>query len=84
MYDEVRYQVKYYLLMLEPFQKGLIAIEDNVSYDKLERDLEKYLEYYFNDCRKHYPRSTFLIIFEIVEKKKNWNQQESNPLEVCH
>lgn len=84
MYDEDRYQVKYHLLMLKPFQKALIGIEDNVSRAKLIKCLGKRLEAYFNDCKTHYPRSTFLINFEIVKKKSNFYRPETIPLEVCH
>jgi len=77
------YQVKYHLLILNPFQKALIGIEDNVSRDKLIKRLEKRLEAYFNDCKKHYPKSTFFINFEIVKKKPNFYQLKSIPLEVC-
>ena len=84
MYDEDRYQVKYHLLMLNHSQKALIGIEDNVSLDKLIKCLEKRLEAYFNDCKKHYPKSTFFINFEIVKKKPNFYRLESIPIEVCH
>ena len=78
------YQVKYHLLMLKPFQKALIGIEDNVSHDKLIKCLEKRVKAYFNDCKSHYPKSTFFINFEIEKKKSNFYQLKSNPLEVCH
>ena len=84
MYEENRYQVKYHLLMLNPFQRALIGIEDNVSHDKLIKCLEKRLEAYFNDCKRHYPKSTFFINFEIAKKKGNFYQPKSIPLEVCH
>ena len=84
MCDEERYQVKYHLLILNPFQKALIGVEDNVSHDKLIKCLEKRLEAYFNDCKTHYPKSTVLINFEIVKKKGHFYQLKSIPLEVCH
>jgi len=79
-----RYQVKYYLLMLNPFQKALIGIEDNISRANLIICLEKRLEAYFYDYKTHYPKSTFFINFEIVKKKRNCYQLKSIPLEVCH
>ena len=84
MYDEERYQVKYHLLMLNPFQKALIGIEDNLSHDKLLNCLEKRLEAYFYDCKTHYPKSTFFINFEIIKKKRDFYQPKSMPVEVCH
>lgn len=84
MCNEERYQVKYHLLMLNPFQKALIGIEDNVSHEKLVKCLEKRLEAYFNDCKSHYPTSTFFINFEIVKKKRNFYQPKSMPVEVFH
>ena len=84
MYEENIYQVKYHLLMLKPFQKALIGIEENVSYDKLVKCLEKRVMAFFNDCKTHYPRSTFFINFEIVKKKEVFYQPKSMPVEVCH
>jgi len=84
MCDEERYQVKYFLLILNPLQRALIGVEDNVSHDKLITCLEKRLEAYFYDCKTHYPKSTFFINFEIVKKKGDFYQPETTPLEVCH
>ena len=84
MCDEERYQVKYFLLMLEPIRKVLVGVKENISYAKLEKELEKDLEAFFNASKTHYPKSTILINFEIVKKKPNFYQPESMPVEVCH
>ena len=84
MYEENIYQVKYYLLMLNPFQKALIGIEGNLSHDKLLKCLGKRLEAYFYDCKARYPKSTFFVNFEIVKKKGNFYQPKTMPVEVCH
>jgi hypothetical protein len=84
MYEEKTYQVKYYLLMLNPLQKALIGIEDNLTHDKLIKCLENRLEAYFYDCKAHYPKSTFFINFQIIKKKGNLYQPKSIPVEVFH
>lgn len=63
-----KYHVKYHLLMLNPFQKAIIAIEDNISRAQLIACLEKRLKAYFNDYKTRYPRSMFSINFKIVKK----------------
>ena len=82
--QEVRYMVKYHLLMLNSLKKALIGIEDNLTHDKILKCLEKRLEAYFNDCKTHYPKSKFFINFQIIKKKPNFYQPETTPLEVCH
>ena len=84
MCDEERYQVKYFILMLKPFKKSLICYMENVSYAKLERELEKTLLTLFSECKSRYPRSTLIINFEIAKKKGNFYQPKSMPVEVCH
>ena len=84
MYNEERYQVKYFLLMLDPIRKVLVGIKENVSFAKLEKELEKDLEAFFNAGKTHYPKATVFINFEIVKKKPNFYQPETTPLEVCH
>ena len=39
--QEVRYMVKYHLLMLNSLKKALIGIEDNLTHDKILKCLEK-------------------------------------------
>ncbi len=83
--DEERYQITYFVLMLdEPIKKGIIGVKDNMSFEKLERELERDLLAFFNECKTHYPRSTIIINYDIVKKKRNFYRPETTPLEVCH
>jgi len=84
MCGEERYQVKYFLLTLKPIRKVLIGVKENATYAKLEKELEKEVEAFYNSCKTHYPKSTVFINFEIVKKKPNFYQPETTPLEVCH
>jgi hypothetical protein len=84
MYEEERYQVKYFLLMLEPIKKVLIGVKENATYAKLEKELEREVEAFYNASKTHYPKSTVFINFEIVKKEGNLYQPNSMPVEVCH
>lgn len=85
MYNEERYQVKYFLLMLgEPIKKVIIGIKENISFEKLEKELERDVLYFFNKGKTHYPKSTVFINFEVVKKEPAFYRPETTPLEVCH
>jgi len=82
--DEERYQVKYFLLTLEPIRKVLIGVKENATYAKLEKELEREVEAFYNASKSHYHKSTVLINFEIVKKKPIFYQPIRMPVEVCH
>ena len=84
MYNEERYQVKYFLLMLEPIKKVLIGVKENATYAKLEKELEREVEAFYNASKTHYPKSTVFINFEVVKKEPAFYRPETTPLEVCH